>query len=155
MTDDLVTRLRGGFPTSHGVIGVYPDVTKAVAMMQEAAARIEQDAATIARLEGELQEQHRVRKAWAARAETAEAKVAQLENERIVSNAAYDGVSSLLLSVQQDCITAEKKVAALVEALEQLVIEYDEVDLAIAEPKSLTDAVSAARAAIAAAKGGA
>jgi len=111
MTDDLVSDLQKA-------AGVRSDTD--AWLMGRAAARIEADAATIARLDVELQEQHRVRKAWAARAEAAEAKV-----------------------------------AALVEALEQLVIEYDEVDLANAEPKSLTDAVSAARAAIAAAKGGA
>lgn len=38
------------------------------------------------------------------------------------------------------------------EALEQLLIEYDEVDLAAAEPPSFTAAVNAARAAIAKAR---
>ena len=42
--------------------------------------------------------------------------------------------------------------ARLVEAMEQFLIEYDEVDLAVHEPKSLTDAVYEARAALAAAK---
>ena len=41
----------------------------------------------------------------------------------------------------------------LLEALEQLVIEYDDVELANAEPSSLTAAFNAARAAIAKAKG--
>ena len=41
----------------------------------------------------------------------------------------------------------------LLEALEQLVIEYDDVELADAEPSSLTAAFNAARAAIAKAKG--
>jgi hypothetical protein len=43
-------------------------------------------------------------------------------------------------------------IARLVEATEQFLIEYDEVDLAVHEPKSLTDAVYEARAALAAAK---
>ena len=46
----------------------------------------------------------------------------------------------------------DEVIARLVEAMEQFLIEYDEVDLAVHEPKSLTDAVYEARAALAAAK---
>ena len=54
------------------------------------------------------------------------------------------------------CIEADARLIAaspcLLEALEQLVIEYDDVELADAEPSSLTAAFNAARAAIAKAK---
>jgi len=43
-------------------------------------------------------------------------------------------------------------IARLVGALEQFLIEYDEVDLAVPEPQSLISAVMEARAALAAAK---
>ena len=43
---------------------------------------------------------------------------------------------------------AEAERDRLREALEQFLIEYDEVDLADAEPSSLTEAVLAARAAL-------
>jgi len=39
----------------------------------------------------------------------------------------------------------EAKLAKAVEALTQLVIEYDEVDLAYDEPRSMTSAVNVAR----------
>jgi|DEB0MinimDraft_6_1074348.scaffolds.fasta_scaffold06150_7 hypothetical protein len=50
-------------------------------------------------------------------------RIEELERERVLSKAAYDGVSSLLLSVQQDCIKehnrAEAAEAALKEAIEK------------------------------------
>lgn len=47
----------------------------------------------------------------------------------------------------------EAKLAEAVEALEQLVIEYDEVDLFYDEPKSMTAAYVVARTTIAELKG--
>lgn len=38
-----------------------------------------------------------------------ECVAAEVENERVLSKAAYDSVSSLLLSVQQDCIAEHKR----------------------------------------------
>lgn len=38
-----------------------------------------------------------------------ECVAAEIENERVLSKAAYDSVSSLLLSVQQDCIAEHKR----------------------------------------------
>ena len=54
----------------------------------------------------------------------------------------------LLLSADARCdaLTAERD--RMREALQQFLIEYDEVDLADAEPSSLTEAVLAARAAL-------
>jgi len=46
----------------------------------------------------------------------------------------------------------DEVIARLVGALEQFLIEYDEVDLAVPEPQSLISAVMEARAALAAAK---
>ena len=54
---------------------------------------------------------------------------------------------------EAECKALRARVAELLEALEQLVIEYDEVDLATAEPLSFTSAVNAARAAIEKARG--
>jgi hypothetical protein len=46
------------------------------------------------------------------------------------------------------------KLAKAVEALQQLLIEYDEVDLAVPEPPSMVSAVLAARAVLAEIEGG-
>lgn len=46
----------------------------------------------------------------------------------------------------------DEVIARLVDALEQFLIEYDEVDLAVPEPQSMVSAVMEARAALAAAK---
>jgi len=46
----------------------------------------------------------------------------------------------------------DEVIARLVEAAEQFLIEYDEVDLAVPEPQSMVSAVMEARAALAAAK---
>ena len=68
------------------------------------------------------------------------------------------GTSEQSLSLADDVqylLATPLRVAApdMLEALEQLVIEYDEVDLVCAEPAPLTAAVLAARAAIAKATG--
>lgn len=53
MSDDLVTRLKDGFAIRTVIGGYAPDIGGTVQIMAEAAARIESDAVTIARLEGE------------------------------------------------------------------------------------------------------
>ena len=51
---------------------------------------------------------------------------------------------------QATLTTPDQRTAALVVAARQMLIEYDEFDLDHAEPKSMTDAVFALRAALAA-----
>ena len=60
-------------------------------------------------------------------------------------------------SIEKEMEANARLIAAapeLLEALEQVLIEYDEVDLADHEPQSFTSAINEARAAIAKAKGG-
>ena len=46
------------------------------------------------------------------------ARIEALENEAVLSKAAYEGVSSLLLSVQQDCIKERQRAERLEAALQ-------------------------------------
>lgn len=52
--------------------------------------------------------------------ERAAARIEALVNEAVLSRAAYEGVSSLLLSVQQDCIKERQRAERLEAALHKL-----------------------------------
>jgi chromosome segregation ATPase len=83
--------------------------------------------------------------------EELEAKLAEMEAERVMSKAAYDSVSSLLLSVQQDCIrehnraeAAETKLTHMTTAWGKDALRVEELEIEVARLRdALQDAVHA------------
>lgn len=83
---------------------------------------------------------------------------AYAECDRIGTQAVRDLEAKLAkveVSMQAGFAEYERRLAKAVEALQQLLIEYDEVDLAVPEPPSMVSAVLAARAVLVEIEGGA
>ena len=123
MSDDLVKRLRG-----------WPRST-AQTVMSDAADRIEELEDKLAKKDGSLEETYRRWKNGADLRALAKAEGCTQERMRLKMKRYEDDKVRLL----------EAKLAKAAEALVQLVVEYDEVDLAYDEPKSMTSAVNVAR----------
>jgi len=117
MTDDLVTRLKDGFAIRTVIGGYAPDIAGTVQIMAEAAARIESDAAKIARLEGEretLWPQELVEEAVRA----AQPMLAELADKQEAEN----------LALEARAEAAEAKLAALVKAAQGMSTPIKNVD---------------------------
>ena len=125
MSDDLVKRLRFGSLTTMG----------AGRLNLEAADRIEELEAKLAKKDGCLEETYRRWKNGADLRALAKAEGCTQERMRYKMKRYEDDKVRLL----------EAKLAKAAEALVQLVVEYDEVDLAYDEPTSMTSAVNVAR----------